>query len=78
MERKHETHLIMVEDCDRDALTVAATLVRFAIRERILSPFKRGHRQLNPEAVLINLERIMNDWDAESANTTDTSYPVEV
>lgn len=71
-----EWHAVNVSEHDRDALTVAVRLVRFAKRERLLSVFRNGAgRALEPDAVAICLERMANDWDAESANESDTIYP---
>lgn len=88
-----EFHMLRVEECDRQALTVAMRLARLAERVAhgevdgtleeyevlklwILPLLGDGAASFEPRAVTINLERLANDWDAESANESDTTYPV--
>jgi hypothetical protein len=58
-------HTLRLSEHDRDALAVARRLVMRATRDEPDSDvWRNGAGAVEPEAVAINLDRMIEDWDA--------------
>ena len=63
---------IRVSEHDRDALAVARRLVMRALRDDGTGSdvWSNGAGSVEPEAVVINLDRMIEDWDQAAADAS--------